>query len=121
LETVARSLFNPTSKLVDVALVNEEVFLNNLCIGWYVYLVTRRERYEKRVHRRLAKITAVVARLFLTKRLRITLDGQRERVWLVWVVNGAFSNTPLEVPERESLEAKFLIFVCCALGLDSQS
>jgi hypothetical protein len=108
LETVARSLLHPTSKLVDVGLVNDEVFLNNLSIGWYVDLVTRRERYEKRMHRRLAKITSVLAQLFFMRRLRITVDGERERVWLVWVGNGAFSTTPLALPERESLETKAL-------------
>ena len=108
LETVARSLLHPTSKLIDVGLVNNEVFLNNLSIGWYVDLVTRRERYEKRMHRRLAKITSVLAQLFFMRRLRITLDGEQERVWLVWVGNGAFSTTPLALPERESLETKAL-------------
>jgi diacylglycerol kinase family enzyme len=84
------------------------IFLNNLSVGCYVDLVTRRERYEKLMNRRLAKITSVIAQLFFTRRLRITLDGKHERVCLVWVGNGAFSGAPHELPERESLESGFI-------------
>jgi hypothetical protein len=34
---------------LDVGYVNDEIFLNNANVGWYVELVRRRERYEERL------------------------------------------------------------------------
>jgi diacylglycerol kinase family enzyme len=107
-DDVAKALPQPASQLINVGMVNDELFLNNLSIGWYVGLVARRERYEQRMPRRLAKICSFVMQLGTIRRLRVTIDGQDERVWMVWVGNGRFVGEPGEIPHRTRLDEEVL-------------
>jgi diacylglycerol kinase family enzyme len=107
-EDVANGLATQDSQVVDIGMVNEEPFLNNASIGWYVDLVARRERYQQHMPRRLAKILSVIMHMTSIKRLRITIDGVDERVWLVWIGNGEFSIDPNEALQRVSLTSGVL-------------
>ncbi len=107
-DDVGQALAHTASHLVDVGKVDDEVFLNNLSIGWYVDLVARRERYQKHMPRQLAKIVSVFVHMFYIRRLRVTIDEQPERVWMVWIGNGIFAGEPGEVPQRESLTSGML-------------
>jgi diacylglycerol kinase family enzyme len=88
---------------VDVGTVGPAIFLNNLSIGWYTDLVSRRERYEKSMPRRLAKIISSAVQLVRTRRLRLTVDGAPERLWLAWVGNGEYSFGPARLTERANM------------------
>jgi diacylglycerol kinase family enzyme len=105
---VEAALLAPDIRLVDVGAAGSEVFVNNFCIGWYTDLVARRERHQKRLPRKVAKATSVTVQLFRTRRLRICVDGNWERVWLVWVGNGEFSLDPSRLAEREATDANVL-------------
>jgi diacylglycerol kinase family enzyme len=102
-DDVSEALKNPASRLVDVGFVNGEVFLNNLSVGWYVDLVARRERYQKRMSRRLAKILSVVMHMGSIRPLHVIIDGSPERVWMLWIGNGTFSGEPGKMLQRHSL------------------
>lgn len=105
---VAAALENGTEKLLDVGTAGSEVFLNNLTIGWYTDLVSRRERYQRRVPRRLAKLSSLPVQLLRTRRLRISVDETPERVWLVWVGNGEYSTSSTRLTDRESMDGGVL-------------
>jgi diacylglycerol kinase family enzyme len=102
-EEVRQALKVPTVRLGDVGFVNDELFLNNMTIGWYVDLVARRERYQKRMPRRVAKVASVLMHMGSIRRIRVTVDGVEERVWMVWVGNGEFSTGEGDILERKSL------------------
>jgi diacylglycerol kinase family enzyme len=102
-DEVANALERPIPTRVDVGFVNNELFLNNLSIGWYADLVARRERYEKQMPRRLAKILSVIMHLGTIRPLHVTVDGTPERVWMFWVGNGKFSGEPGKLLQRHSL------------------
>jgi diacylglycerol kinase family enzyme len=101
---VESGLQNMTTHSVDAAFVNDEIFLNNASIGWYVDLLTRRQRYERTLPRKVAKLASVVVQLFRTRRVRIRIDGVEERVWMLWVGNGIYSSESGAIPERECLD-----------------
>jgi diacylglycerol kinase family enzyme len=94
---------NNTRK-VDAAFVNEEVFLNTASIGWYVDLLTRRQRYEHHLPRKAAKLLSAAVQLFRTRRVRLQLDGVEERVWMLWVGNGIYSTESGGLPQRKALD-----------------
>jgi diacylglycerol kinase family enzyme len=100
---VQDALRQPEAGLVDVGTVNDEVFLNNLSIGWYADLVARRERLEKRMPRRLAKIVSVIAHLGAIRRLSVRIDGIPERVWMIWIGNGRYPTEVGRVPQRANM------------------
>lgn len=107
-EDVRAALENGEERLIDVGMAGSEVFLNNLSIGWYTDLVARRERYQRRVPRRLAKLASLLGQLLRTRRLRISVDETPERVWLVWVGNGEYSMSSTRLTDRESMESGVL-------------
>jgi len=88
---------------LDVGYVNEELFLNNANVGWYVELVRRRERYERRMPRRLAKIVSTVTQTFRTHRVALDVDGEPVVAWMVWIGNGRFALDPTRLAERREL------------------
>jgi undecaprenyl-diphosphatase len=86
-----------------VGYVNDEIFLNNANVGWYVELVRRRERYEQRLPRRLAKIASTLLQTFRTHRIALDVDGEPVVAWMVWIGNGQFTLEPTHLAEREEL------------------
>ena len=103
IDDVEEALHSRHREQVDVGWANDLLFLNNLSIGWYVDLVARRERYERRLPRRAAKVLSSIVQLARTRRTRVTVDGVQERVWMVWVGNGQYSLSPTELAERADL------------------
>lgn len=97
---VAAALATGKVHKVDVGAAGQEIFLNNLSIGWYTDLVSRRERYQQHMPRRLAKIFSLAVQLLRTRRLRLVIDGRPERVWLAWAGNGEYSVGPVNMTER---------------------
>jgi undecaprenyl-diphosphatase len=88
---------------LDVGYVNDEIFLNNANVGWYVELVRRRERYEERLPRRIAKIASTFLQTFRTHRIALDVDGIAVVAWMVWIGNGRFLLEPTRLAEREEL------------------
>jgi diacylglycerol kinase family enzyme len=88
---------------LDVGYANDEIFLNNANVGWYVELVRRRERYEKRLPRRVAKIASTLLQMFRTHRIALDVDGVPVVAWMVWIGNGQFALQPTRLTEREEL------------------
>jgi diacylglycerol kinase family enzyme len=108
IDEVKSGLQHSSFRLVDSALVNNELFLNNASIGWYVDLVARRTRYEEFLPRKLAKLLSVLVQVFRTRRLRIVIDGVEERVWMLWIGNGIYSSQSGAIPQREGLNSGVL-------------
>jgi undecaprenyl-diphosphatase len=88
---------------LDVGYVNDEIFLNNANVGWYVELVRRRERYEQRLPRRVAKVASTLLQMFRTHRIALEVDGVPVVAWMVWIGNGQFALEPTRLAEREEL------------------
>jgi diacylglycerol kinase family enzyme len=79
LEAAAANVASGARRLVDLAEVNGEVFINNSSVGIYPYIVIDRER--RRAHDKLAKWLAMIAALlralrhFPRRRLALSAEG----------------------------------------------
>jgi diacylglycerol kinase family enzyme len=79
LEAAAENVVTGAMRLVDLAEVNGEVFINNSSVGIYPYIVIDRER--RRAHHKLAKWMAMIAALlravkhFPRRRLALSAEG----------------------------------------------
>lgn len=79
LEAAAETAARGQRELVDVAYVNDRLFLNTSSVGAYVTYVRRREKLEKYLGYKLASLVAAV-QLFFTLRpitVDIEVDGKR--------------------------------------------
>lgn len=88
---------------VDVARINGEVFLNTAGIGGYPQMVMRRDRYTKRMGKWPATALALVRTLRRQTPLDLEINGERHRVWVVFVGNGVYVPKGLSSSWREDL------------------
>jgi undecaprenyl-diphosphatase len=88
---------------LDVGYVNDELFLNNANVGWYVELIRRRERYERRLPRRMARLASTLAQTPRTHRVSIDVDDEPVVAWMVWIGNGRYVLEPTRLTQREEL------------------
>src|SRR5204862_1057875 len=110
LEDAAKLIADRPERHVDVAEMNDRIFINNSAIGLYPLMVIDRDVQRKRLGRskRLAMIVASVRTLarFGHQRLTLTVNDEKERVDtpLLFVGNNDY-RIDLGAPgQRESLE-----------------
>src|SRR5438270_3713495 len=84
LDEAAKAIAARTEKRVDVAQLNDRIFINNSAIGLYPLMVVDRDLQRRRLGRskRLAMIVAAVRTLvrFRHHRLTLTVNDQRAQV-----------------------------------------
>ena len=79
-----------TAKKVDVAYLNDKLFLNTASVGAYTDFVRIREKYERRIGKPLAAILAAVRTLDREHALRIRADDIELDVSLLFFGNGQY-------------------------------
>lgn len=89
-----------TARVVPIAEVNGEVFLNTCVVGWYPEMVRTRERLRERMPRPVALIVAFARHVARLRTFDVELDGQSRRVWSMWVGAAEFGLEPSELTER---------------------
>jgi diacylglycerol kinase family enzyme len=111
LDAAARAIATGRPRPIDVAQVNDRVFVNNSSIGLYPHVVRHRDKVRQRLgHGKwYAMFLAVVAifRRFPLVRLRLVVNGES---WLrttpfVFVGNNEYEIERLDLGVRKSLEA----------------
>ena len=85
---------------IDVGMAGDDLFLNNVSFGWYSELVRRREKYQALMPRKLAKASSVAVQIWQTRRIRVSVNGEPERIWMAWIGNGEHSLQPMHLTER---------------------
>ena len=103
----ALAAFDGDERRVDVGLVGDRIFLNNVSLGVYARLVHRREN-----HRRRRELAASGHALWLLlgerNATRFVIDGDPVSARVVLVANNAYQLGPLSVGERESIDTGLL-------------
>lgn len=100
---------------IDVGVVGEDIFLNNVSLGLYARLVHRRERHRRR-REALARLRALLIVARARRPLGITVDGAPVSARLVVVANNAYRLDPISLGERERLDEGCLyLYVAPAL------
>jgi diacylglycerol kinase family enzyme len=114
LEDAAAVIAGGRTKLIDLAEVNGEVFINNSSVGLYPDMVRLREAEQERKGRgkRLAMLSASWASLrhFRRHRLWISAPGMEEpiRTPLLFVGNNRYQVNLLALGQRERLDEGLL-------------
>ncbi|MEZ5876031.1 MAG: diacylglycerol kinase family protein [Hyphomicrobiales bacterium] len=118
IESAAAVIARGHSRVVDLAEVNGETFINNSSIGIYPYLVMDRER--RRAHKRLHKWIAMVPAFFRMlrhlpwRRLRLSAEGMERpyRTPCVFVGNNEYDTDLFTLRHRRRMDAgKLWVYV----------
>ena len=107
---------------VDVGVVNERVFVNNVSIGGYAQMVQERLRLEARGRSRRVASIAAIARTWVhlrSVRVQLSVDGTEiaRRSPLILVGNGAYVVSGLDLGSRDEIaDGKLSLYVTPGTG-----
>lgn len=110
LEEAVALVAKKTERLVDVAEMNDRIFINNSAVGLYPLMVVDRDAQRRRLGRskKLAMVVASVRTLarFHHQRLTLTVNDEKERVDtpLLFVGNNDYRVDIGAAGQRESVE-----------------
>lgn len=90
LDSAIRAIRAGTANRVDVAYVNDGLFVNTASVGNYTDFVRIREKYEGKIGKPLAAILASVRVLRKKGSMRIRVDGTELDVNLLFLGNGQY-------------------------------
>jgi len=95
----------PTRKAIsiDVALVNDIVFVNNSSVGLYSHSLLEREKSEKHLGKWLAAVRGAFRALVRFRRYAVTVNGLSMRSPFIFVGNNAYKFQKSLLAERSSL------------------
>ena len=90
---------------IDIGEVNGEVFVNNANIGIYPRIVEERKVHQKRFSKQTATLVATWRQVRTLHKFTVTVDGgDTYRAWMVFVGNGRYGSSLVDLADRESLE-----------------
>ena len=107
LETIAdaaRAVRDGRAVSVDRAVIDGHTFLNTASIGSYVDLVDAREKLEDRIGKWPAVVVALVSVLRKSEHVELELDGQRRKVWMIFIGNCRYQPPGFGPSWREQLD-----------------
>jgi diacylglycerol kinase family enzyme len=91
--------FSGRERRVDLARVNDRVFLNNVSVGLYARLIHEQEDAE-----RFPRLRAIGMLLRRPRGLGVTVDGDPAHARVIVVSNNAYKLDVLSIGERERLD-----------------
>lgn len=92
-------------RIIDLGEVNGEVFVNNANIGLYPRIVRERAVHQKRFSKQTATIVATWRQVRDLHKFTVTVDGGTSyRAWMIFVGNGRYGSSLVDLAEREALD-----------------
>ena len=122
LEDAIAIIRNGAPRSVDVGIVNEHVFINNVSLGNYPRMVEVRESYERRGRSRTLATTMAVAKTWwylrkLTASLRVDDREMLRRSPFLLIANGSYALSGLSLGKREQVsDGKLSLYIAPAMG-----
>ncbi len=104
LEDAVEAVRRGTAAEIDVGWIAGRPFLNTASFGSYVELVDAREALESRVGKWPALAVALARVLRHGSPVEVTLDGERRRLWIVFVGNCRYLPEGMAPTWRERLD-----------------
>jgi len=107
---------------VDIGVINDHVFINNVSIGNYPRMVHEREAIERRGHTRTMSTTIAVAKTWWHLRkltVALDIDGRQEirRSPFFIVGNGSYSLSGLSLGKRDQIaDGTLSLYIAPAMG-----
>jgi diacylglycerol kinase family enzyme/membrane-associated phospholipid phosphatase len=100
----ARAVRDGRAVSVDRAVIDGHTFVNTASIGNYVDLVDAREKLEDRIGKWPAVVVALVNVLRNTEPVDLELDGERRKVWMIFIGNCKYQPSGFAPSWRERLD-----------------
>ena len=104
----ARAVHEGRAVSVDRAVIDGHSFVNTASIGSYVDLVDMRERLEKRIGKWPAVVVALARVLRGARPVELEIDGDRRRIWMVFIGNCRYEPPGFTPSWRERLDDGYL-------------
>ena len=89
---------------VDRAVIDGNTFVNTASIGSYVDLVDAREKLQGKIGKWPAVVVALVRVLRRAHAVNLEIDGERRRVWMVFIGNCRYLPAGFAPSWRERLD-----------------
>lgn len=103
-ETVVRAVRSGRIIRMDLGVIDGQTFVNAASAGAYPGLVAMRERLEGRIGKWPAAVWSMLRTLARNEPVDIEIDGQRRRVWLLFVGNGRYVAESIAPARRSRLD-----------------
>jgi diacylglycerol kinase family enzyme/membrane-associated phospholipid phosphatase len=100
----ARAVKDGRAVTVDRAVIDGQTFVNTASIGNYVDLVDAREKLEDRIGKWPAVVVALVKVLRESRPIQLELDGERRRVWMIFIGNCRYQPPGFAPSWRERMD-----------------
>lgn len=102
---------NAEHRKIDVAYVNDEIFLNNSNLGLYPFSIAERKRTKKLIGKWPAAVLSAFDQLVAFRRYKLVIDGEKVKSPFVFVGNNVYDIKASLIPERKKLDAGLLTFM----------
>ena len=89
---------------IDVATIDNHVFVNTASFGAYVELVDMREKLEHRLGKWPAVFVALIKMLLRSKPVAVEIEGKRMKVWMAFIGNCKYSPSGFAPSWRKRLD-----------------
>jgi diacylglycerol kinase family enzyme/membrane-associated phospholipid phosphatase len=100
----ARAVRDGRAVSVDRAVIDGHTFVNTASIGSYVDLVDARQKLEDRIGKWPAVVVALVKVLRESEPVEVELDGERRRIWMIFIGNCRYLPSGFAPSWRERLD-----------------
>ena len=107
-EEVIANLEKSTTRQIDVAYVNDELFLNNSNLGLYPFSLIERKLARRIVGKWAAAALSIFDQITAFRRHRLTIDGERVQSPFVFVGNNIYDIRTSLIPRRTSFTRRTL-------------
>jgi undecaprenyl-diphosphatase len=95
---------------IDVATIDNHVFVNTASFGAYVELVDAREKLEKRIGKWPAVLVALIRMLRESEPVAVEIEGRKMKVWMAFIGNCRYSPSGFAPSWRNRLDDEQIDF-----------
>jgi diacylglycerol kinase family enzyme len=111
IDTAIAALSHARTHLVDVGMVNGQVFINNSSIGLYPSVVRERRQFELHIGKWLGTVIASVVAFTRFHKYRVTIKGQTFRTPFVFIGNNTYALDTTGVVRSKIDEGVLSVFI----------
>ncbi|MES2876187.1 MAG: diacylglycerol kinase family protein [Patescibacteria group bacterium] len=108
LEETLENIRTAETRKIDVAYVNDELFLNNSNIGLYPFSLIERKATKKIVGKWIAAVLSAFDQLSVFRRHKLVIDGETIRSPFVFVGNNIYDIKSSLIPQRTGFTSSTL-------------
>lgn len=115
-ETIVSGVSQAETRMIDVAYVNDELFLNNSNIGLYPFSLIERKTTKRLLGKHVAAVLSAFDQLSLFRRHRLIIDGEKMKSPFVFIGNNVYDIRRSIIPQRNAFDKGVLTVMVASSG-----